>query len=253
MLARLMRGLRAGSAGAPARAPAGSRIYAIGDVHGRADLLRELHGRIVEDAANAPSRRVVIHLGDYVDRGLDSRAVLDLLLDEPLPGFERVALLGNHEAMLLRFLQDAEEGSNWLWNGGAATLLSYGVAAPADPQSPQALEACRAALAAAVPERHLAFLHGLPLSHVEGGYAFVHAGLRPGLPLELQVAADLLWIREEFLRSRLDHGHVVVHGHSIKREVEVRPNRIGVDTGAYASGRLSAVALEDERRWLLST
>jgi len=253
MLARLLRGLRTPSAREPARAPAGSRVYAIGDIHGRADLLARLHGGILEDAANAPGRRVAVYLGDYVDRGLDSRAVLDLLLDEPLPGFERVVLLGNHEAMLLGFLERVERGPNWLWNGGAATLLSYGVAAPADPQDPQALDACRVALAAAMPERHLAFLRGLPLSHVEGGYAFVHAGLRPGLPLALQAAEDLLWIRDEFLRSRLDHGHIVVHGHSIGREVEFRPNRIGVDTGAYASGRLSAVALEDDRRWLLST
>jgi serine/threonine protein phosphatase 1 len=253
MLDRLMRGLRPEPARPPARAPGGARISAVGDIHGRADLLRELHRRIAEDAAAAPDRRVVVYLGDYVDRGADSRAVLDLLLDEPLEGFERVALTGNHEAMLLDFLERPESGPLWLWNGGAATLLSYGVPPPTDPRDPRALAACRAALAAALPARHLGFLRSLALRHAEGDYAFVHAGVRPGLPLELQAADDLLWIREEFLRSTLDHGHVVVHGHTVAREAEIRPNRIGLDTGAYASGRLTAAAFEDERRWLLST
>ncbi len=253
MLDRLLKRLRPSPAPASARAPEGRRVYAVGDVHGRADLLRELHGRIVADAEGGPAQRAIVYLGDYVDRGPDSRGVLDLLLDEAPPGFEQIALLGNHEAMLLAFLERAENGPPWLWNGGAATLLSYGVAPPARADDADALAELRAAFAAALPARHLDFMRGLRLSHVEGGYAFVHAGVRPGLPLDLQHAEDLLWIRGEFLNSRLDHGHVVVHGHTIGREVEMRPNRIALDTGAYASGRLSALGLEDDRRWLLST
>lgn len=250
MLDRLLKALRREPA---ARGLAGRRVYAIGDVHGRADLLAELHRRIEADAADFAGSRAIVYLGDYVDRGLDSRGALDLLLDRAPAGFEQIALMGNHEAMLLDFLERPDSGPLWLWNGGLATLLSYGVRPPAEARDPAALKDLQAAFAAALPQRHLAFLRRLKLSHVEGGYAFVHAGVRPGLPLEMQAPEDLLWIRGEFLNSRLDHGHVIVHGHSIGREVEIRPNRIGLDTGAYASGRLSALALEGERRWLLST
>ena len=253
MLDRLLKRLRPASAPAAARVTEGRRVYAIGDVHGRADLLRELHRRIVADARGADGACAMVHLGDYVDRGPDSRGAIDLLLDEAPASFEHVMLMGNHEAMMLDFLERPESGPQWLWNGGAATLLSYGVSPPAQAGDGAALEEARAALAAALPARHLAFLHALRLSHVEGGYAFVHAGVRPGLPLELQAAEDLLWIRGEFLNSRLDHGHVIVHGHTIGPEVEMRANRIGLDTGAYASGRLSALGLEGDRRWLLST
>jgi serine/threonine protein phosphatase 1 len=253
MLDRLLKRLRPAPAPGSARLPEGRRVYAVGDVHGRADLLRELHRRIADDAEGAPGERAIVYLGDYVDRGPESRDVLDLLLDEGPAGFEQVTLMGNHEAMLLEFLENAESGPQWLWNGGGATLLSYGVSPPAQVGEGSALEELREALAAALPARHLGFLRGLRLSHVEGGYAFVHAGVRPGLPLELQGPEDLLWIRGEFLNSRLDHGHVVVHGHTIGRDVEIRPNRIALDTGAYVSGRLSALGLEDDRRWLLST
>ena len=253
MLDRLLKALKPASAEPQARLRDGRRVYAIGDSHGRADLLRALHRLIVADAEGGPAERAIVYLGDYVDRGPDSRGVLDILLDEVPAGFERIALMGNHEAMLLEFLERAETGPRWLWNGGTATLLSYGVAAPAQPGGAAELEALRRAFAAALPARHLELLRGLRLSHVEDGYAFVHAGVRPGLPLDMQAADDLLWIRGEFLDSTLDHGHVVVHGHTIGREAELRANRIALDTGAYASGRLTALALEGERRWLLST
>ncbi len=220
-------------------------VYAIGDIHGRADLLAELHWRILADAAERPPRRrSVVYLGDYVDRGPDSRAVIALLLESPLDGFEATHLIGNHEEFLLRFLEDESASDAWLPNGGDATLASYGV----DPwmraaDGGAALEMQRA-FQRRLPARHLAFLRGLSLSHQLGSYYFVHAGIRPGTALDAQRREDMLWIREPFLDSKADHGAVVVHGHSIRRRPERRDNRIGIDTGAYASGTLTALVLE---------
>jgi len=235
-----------------AQAPAGSRVYAIGDIHGRADLLAALHRMICDDAAARPvARHVVVYVGDYIDRGPDSRAVIDLLLDAPLAGFESVHLLGNHEAFLLEFLDDAGAGPDWLFNGGAETLASYGVESPwpfGDPPDRMQAEFRRR-----LPARHLTFLRDLRLSHVEGGYLFVHAGVRPGVPLDRQERHDLLWIRDEFLDSGADLGKVVVHGHSIADEPERRRNRIGIDTGAYMTGRLTCLVLEGADRRFLAT
>ncbi len=225
--------------------PAGTLVYAIGDIHGRADLLAELHAMIAADAAGRPAaRRKVVYLGDYVDRGPDSREVIQMLLESPLDGFEPVHLIGNHEDFLLRFLEDDGAAAAWLPNGGNATLASYGV----DPwmQHPDdgATLDMQRAFRRRLPARHLAFLRELALCHRAGDYYFVHAGVRPGLPLDRQQRDDMLWIRDLFLESKADHGAVVVHGHSIRRRPERRDNRIGVDTGAYASGRLTALALE---------
>lgn len=235
--------------------PAGTRLYAVGDIHGRDDLLAELQARIAADAEGSRARRpVLLYIGDYIDRGPDSKAVLDRLVDRPLAGFETIHLMGNHEALALEFLEDPGVGPLWFSNGGDATLLSYGVdplqrAGPA--RAPY--RALRDAFAAALPERHLAFLRGLRLSHAEGDYLFVHAGIRPGVPLERQSPEDLLWIRREFLDSEADHGKVVVHGHSIARQPERRPNRIGIDTGAFATGRLTALVLEGTEAGFLQT
>jgi len=235
-----------------ARAPAGSRVYAIGDIHGRADLLAALHRMIRDDAAGRPvSRRVAVYVGDYIDRGPDSRAVIDLLLDAPLAGFESVHLLGNHEAFLLDFLDDAAIGPDWLFNGGAETLASYGVESPWPFGDP--LDRMQTEFRRRLPARHLTFLRGLRLSHVEGDYLFVHAGVRPGVPLDRQARDDLLWIRDEFLDSGTDLGKVVVHGHSIAHEPEQRANRIGIDTGAYMTGRLTCLVLEGADRRFLAT
>jgi serine/threonine protein phosphatase 1 len=256
--------------------PAGSRVYAIGDIHGRADLLALLHAAILEDAAQAQSqtetgaggaRRVAVYVGDYVDRGLHSREVIDLLLREKLPGFESVFLMGNHEDMMLRFLADAGAGPLWLANGGDATLVSYGVRGAADPSAdgggPSAdgggneravrFESLRGALAAALPADHLAFLRALRPSHAEGDYLFVHAGVRPGVPVARQRREDLLWIRDEFLDSAADHGAVVVHGHSIAYQPERHANRIGIDTGAYVTGHLTALVLDGATQRFMST
>lgn len=236
----------------PASGPADTRVYAIGDIHGRLDLLRQTHDRILADArtSSAP-RKVVVYLGDYIDRGSDSRAVVDLLLDQPLPGFQSVHLKGNHEQALLDFLQDSAVALEWFFYGGDATLSSYSVARPMPGGGPDALRKVQDDLRAKLPERHLAFYRSLALTHREGDYLFVHAGIKPGVPLDVQRERDLLWIRDEFLSSDADHGCVVVHGHSITPRPDVKKNRIGIDTGAYATGRLTCLRIEqDEREFL---
>lgn len=234
--------------------PASTRVYAIGDIHGRADLLRGLHEKITADAAgHAVDRKVAVYLGDYVDRGENSREVIDLLLDEPLPGMYSVFLLGNHEDAMLSFLDDPGVGANWVLNGGEATLMSYGVGHPRDGDLSERWRLIQAGLRKNLPSRHLEFLRSLELGHIEGGYLFVHAGIRPGLRFERQAREDMLWIRDEFLASSADHGVCVVHGHTITTSVEVLPNRIGIDTGAYFSGKLTCLVLEGEGHRLIQT
>lgn len=238
---------------AAVRGPGDCRVYAIGDIHGRVDLLDELHRMIAADAANARDERLIVYLGDYIDRGLHSREVVDRLIAGPPAGFAAVHLMGNHEDMLLDFVETTEGGVNWLHNGGNTTLHSYGVALPANPREDEDLVQARLDFLEALPERHLAFYRGLRLTHVEGDYLFVHAGIRPGVPLEKQDPDDLIWIRNSFLNSTADHGYCVVHGHSISNEVDDRPNRIGIDTGAYATGQLTALAIDGENSWFLQT
>ena len=238
----------------PPAAPPGTRIYAVGDIHGRVDLLRRLYAMIAEDAAAAPDqRRVAVHLGDYVDRGESSRQVIELLLDEPLAGFEPVYLRGNHEEMMLAFLEDPTMGPMWMFNGGDATLYSYGIGHQEGATPDERHVQLRRALQEALPARHLAFLRGLGLHHVEGDYLFVHAGIAPGRPLEQQDSQDLLWIREEFIHSTADHGSCVVHGHTIVPAPDIRPNRIGIDTGAYFTGVLTCVVLDGHDQRILHT
>jgi serine/threonine protein phosphatase 1 len=251
MFAKLFGSRAAKPAGVPPRIAAGTRLYAIGDVHGRLDLLCALERLIADDcAAAAATRKIVVYLGDYVDRGNQSREVVDWLIERPLPGFERVLLLGNHEESMLQFLVDVQIGPAWLGFGGAATLLSYGIKPPS---SDRDLIRVQEELRAKLPARHLAFLRGLPLCHVEGDYYFVHAGIRPGVPLDAQRPADMLWIRDEFLHSRRDFGKIVVHGHTITETPEIRPNRIGIDTGAFASGTLTSLVLQDDTWSFLQT
>ncbi len=253
MFSKLFSGTAPAKAGAP-KVPEGTRVCVVGDVHGRADLLHKLHEQILEDAmAFAGGRKVVVYLGDYVDRGLQSREVIDLLLDAPLAGFDAVYLKGNHEQFLLEFLADASIGPTWMFNGGDATLYSYKVGRTGMWSGDEALSRLQADFRANLPERHLAFFRSLDLSHVEGDYLFVHAGVRPDVPLEQQKESDLLWIREEFLNAQADYGRVVVHGHTIAPGPEVKANRIGIDTGAFATGRLTCLVLEDESRTFLQT
>jgi serine/threonine protein phosphatase 1 len=223
--------------------PAGRRIYAIGDVHGRADLLERLHRHIALDLEKNPvAEPLLICLGDYVDRGPDSAGVLELLLKPAPAGMKRIALMGNHEELMLRFLLDESVGPVWFANGGDATLDSYGVTAL------DSYSQARRQFERLLPDSHRWLLETMPLSHSEGDYFFVHAGVRPELPLEQQRREDLLWIRGDFLYSGVDHGKVVVHGHSIAAEPDVRANRIGIDTGAYVTDRLTCVVLEGQKR-----
>jgi serine/threonine protein phosphatase 1 len=252
--ARLGRAGEAWTAARTYRGPPATNIYAVGDIHGRADLLAKIHKRIGADAAKrAPGKRkIVVYLGDYIDRGAGSRQVIELLLHSPLEGFEAVHLKGNHEDYMVDFLEGRGDGMGWLFNGGEATIASYGVA-PAGSNYLQAggLDDLRDALRAAVPEDHRAFLADLKLHHREGGYLFVHAGIRPGIPMTYQSDDDLMWIRGEFLDFRADHDCRVVHGHTVTWSPEVRPNRIGIDTGAYVSGALTCLVIEGaETRFL---
>lgn len=233
-----------------ARLPPGLRVYAIGDIHGRADLLDCLHDKIEADLGSAPEKTVIVYLGDYVDRGPDSHGVIERLTRQRFAGIETVALLGNHEDMLLQFLDAPYGASLWLSNGGDATLGSYKVKVPA---SFDELLFTQRALLGAMPRHHKQLLLGLPEQVQYGDYLFVHAGIRPGLPLDRQSREQMIWIRDIFLDSETDHGLVVVHGHTIVHEVEWRPNRIGVDTGAYTTGRLTALVLEGTGRRLLQT
>lgn len=233
--------------------PDGQRVYAIGDVHGRADLLEELLVKIDADAAGrGPAETQIVFLGDLVDRGPDSKRVLDLVVDLRRSGRTVRLLRGNHDDVFLRAVNGDALATRHLHRiGGRATLVSYGVSEN-DYDSfdyPELTDE----IGKLVPAHHVALLAAMENLVVIGDYVFVHAGIRPGVPLDQQTREDLCWIREDFLDHRGDFGGIVIHGHSITDDVEVRPNRIGIDTGAYASNRLTAVGLEGGERWFLST
>jgi diadenosine tetraphosphatase ApaH/serine/threonine PP2A family protein phosphatase len=226
---------------APASLPAGQRIYAIGDVHGCLDRLAAVHEQIAEDLAVRPvDISVLVHLGDYVDRGLDSAQVVDWLSGgAPVPVSQIVNLMGNHEDMMLQALPGTDKQANntWLANGGADSLLSWEITRKVPPTE----------WAALIPAEHQTFLRNLKLSFRFGGYLFVHAGIRPGVPLDRQERHDMLWIREPFLSWNHSHDVVVVHGHTPRHEPDVRSNRIGIDTGAVMGGVLTCVVLEHDQ------
>ena len=227
-------------------APTGRRIYAIGDVHGRADLLSKLFMRIDDDLKARPTAdSVQIFLGDYIDRGPNSRQVVDLLIARRLE-HDVICLKGNHEDYALQFLSDPAVLNQWKKIGGLNTLLSYGVT-PTRRDNPQSQHEVAIALDQAIPDSHRRFFQGLGLSFTCGDFFFAHAGVRPGIPLREQSQQDLLWIREDFLLHEEDFGKVVVHGHTPAREPDIRPNRINIDTGAYATGRLTCLVLEGDQ------
>ncbi len=216
------------------------RIYAIGDIHGRLDLIERAAAAIARDVKERGAAALTVTVGDYIDRGPDSCGVIERLTANPFPT-PLIALKGNHEAMLMAFLADPATGPHWAANGGLETLRSYGLR----PRSAWTTDFVRARtdLRAALPAAHLAFLRALKPSFSQGDYFFCHAGVRPEVPLERQSEEDLLWIRGAFLSSVQDFGKVVVHGHTPVPAPDVRANRIGIDTGAYYSGRLTCVAL----------
>jgi serine/threonine protein phosphatase 1 len=232
---------------------AGHRLYAIGDIHGCYDLLIELLGKIEQHASGlpeGPSPRIVL-LGDLIDRGPDSPRVLRFVHALQERTADLTVLMGNHEAMMI----DAVAGrpgalKAWMRLGGETTLRGLGIDPP---QGNYLAREYATALRSAIPSDQLEWLAGLPTTFRSGDYLFCHAGVRPGVALKRQTRHDLLWIRSDFLSDAGDHGAVVVHGHSVVRAVEVRHNRIGIDTGAYHSGTLSALYLEGDRREIIST
>jgi serine/threonine protein phosphatase 1 len=222
---------------APARLPPGRRIYAIGDIHGCARQLANLHEAIAADLTARPvTSPLLLHIGDYVDRGTDSAGVIArLAAGSPIPGMETVNLLGNHESTMLEALSgERAAGTDWLFAGGRTALESYGI----DPDGP------RESWRSLIPSTHQSFLRGLTLMHREGGYAFVHAGVRPGIALDNQARDDLLRSRQPFLYSEANFGAVIVHGHTPVKAPVVRHNRIAIDTGAVFGGPLTCVVLE---------
>jgi serine/threonine protein phosphatase 1 len=234
-----------------ARGPERMRIYAIGDVHGHLDLLAHMHRRIAaEIERDRPSDWRIVHLGDYVDRGPDSKGVLDFLTSVCAADCTRmVALAGNHDIGFLDFLAEPSADGLFALNGGCETAASYGV--ELDFRTPDALRIGHEALLRAVPDAHLRFLQGLGRSTEFGDYFFCHAGIRPGIPLADQDLEDLIWIRREFLNHDGLHPKLIVHGHTPTAAVEVKPNRINIDTGAFHSGRLTALAIDGPKKYLL--
>jgi len=224
---------------APASLPPGRRIYAIGDIHGCNRQLGNLHDVIAADLTARPvGSALLLHIGDYVDRGVDTAGVIARLVDGcPIGGMDMVNLMGNHESTMLDALSgERAAGTDWLFAGGKAALQSYGI----DPEGP------RDQWASLIPEAHQDFLRNLILMHREGGYAFIHAGVRPGIALENQARDDLLRSRQPFLYSEANFGAVVVHGHTPVKAPVVRHNRIAIDTGAVFGGKLTCVVLETD-------
>jgi serine/threonine protein phosphatase 1 len=226
--------------------PEGLRIYAVGDVHGRADLLEQLFSRVDEDLKQHPVAETIhIFLGDYIDRGQDSATVLDLLIERART-HRMSCLKGNHEFFLSEFLENPGVLKHWARNGGLPTLASYGLMPTID-SDPKAQAELSASLRNAIPKCHSQFLAGLSLCFTCGDFFFVHAGVRPGTPLSRQREDDLLWIRDEFLLHEEPFEKIIVHGHTPVWEPDVRNNRINIDTGAYATGRLTCLRLERDK------
>jgi serine/threonine protein phosphatase 1 len=234
---------RPSSRSAP-RIPQGVRVYAVGDVHGRADLLTQTFSQIDIHLAQYPvSRAIEVFLGDYVDRGPDSNQVIDLLAERGRTR-EAMCLKGNHETYIFDFLNNPTSLDHWRQYGGYETLLSYGLKPPIRTDTFERRELARS-FANVLPRTHREFLSGLRTTFTCGDYLFVHAGIKPGVPLDQQQEEDLLWIRDDFLLSEENFEKYIVHGHTPVREPDVRHNRINIDTGAYATGKLTCVVIEE--------
>ena len=229
-------------------------VYAVGDIHGRLDLLNVLIAELKQDLVREGKPGVFILLGDYIDRGPDSRGVVERVLCLVKETWvQALPLRGNHEQLLLDFIEQPENGSNWFALGGAATLASYGV--PAQGRGPTRKDwvSVRDRLVECMPRAHRSLLGNLPFCVTAGDYFFVHAGVRRGRPLNAQRRTDMLWIRDSFLKEpTLGFGKVIVHGHSTSIDPMIERERIGIDTGAYATGVLTCLRLDGDRRDLIS-
>ncbi len=247
---RKLIGAASASAATVTSIPAGERVYAIGDIHGRADLMQDMIDRIdADDATRGPAQTTVIMLGDLVDRGPDSRGVITLARDWGLRRTVRY-LQGNHEEMFMAAFDSDSILRHFLRHGGRETLLSYPI--PFEEYQQTSLTELRLLMAERVPPEDIAFIAAMENMIQIGDYVFVHAGIRPGLPLDDQSPADLRWIRSDFLEDDTPRDFTVVHGHTITTDPEVLALRIGIDTGAFASGQLTAIGLEGTDRWLIT-
>jgi serine/threonine protein phosphatase 1 len=233
--------------------PPNLRVYAVGDVHGRADLLEKMLRKIEADHIGYTGETLIVMLGDYVDRGHQSRAVLDILQKGSYGRFKLHCLRGNHEDILLRFFKDHSVAPGWFHYGGLQTLRSYGISILNATQDFDDIFQLRRALDSAMPQSHKDFLESLPYMLQIGDYVFVHAGIHPDKPLDVQDPHHCMWIREPFLSSDKKLDFMVVHGHSIRMKPEVRANRIGIDTGAYATGHLTCLVLQGRDQRFIST
>jgi serine/threonine protein phosphatase 1 len=232
--------------------PGGVRIYAVGDIHGRLDLLTELLARIDADIALRPTMRpVYVFLGDYIDRGSSSRETIDRLIEHGQTN-ESIFLRGNHELIAIKCLSDRSLFDQWLRLGGLETLVSYGVARDSLTKGRQIIE-LQSAFHSALPQAHFRFFRDLVNSFSCGDFFFAHAGAKPHVDLSQQKESDLLWIREEFLSSTFDFGRIIVHGHTPSSEIDVGPNRINIDTGAFATGRLTCLVIEGRSLSVIDT
>jgi serine/threonine protein phosphatase 1 len=230
----------------------GARIYAFGDLHGRLDLLDELLGRVTHDMTVRPvARPLFVFLGDYIDRGPQSRETIDRLIAHGRDN-ECVFLKGNHEQIAIKCLSDRSLFDQWMRFGGLDTLVSYGLF-PKPPLDEQQIVRLQAAFHEALPQEHFRFFRDLKKSFACGDFFFVHAGVRPRVDLSRQKESDLLWIRDEFLTSSEDFGKIIVHGHTPTSEVEVAPNRINIDTGAFATGRLTCLVIDEASLAVMET
>lgn len=220
-----------------------SLIYAIGDVHGCLDLLLELEAKIADDCAKNESPALIIMLGDYVDRGSNSSAVIDHLLEQPTFNATRICLLGNHEETMLAFINSPKDHTDWLDFGGRETLVSYGISADEISKSLAKKRNFLHKINSYIPQEHIDFLKEIPIVASYPNHVFVHAGIRPNVQLVEQSDEDLIWIRKDFLEYEEKHNWLIIHGHTPVEEPFSSSTRIDVDTGAYTSGKLSAVKI----------
>lgn len=235
------------------RAPENTHIYAIGDVHGKASLLLQLCDKIYDDAQKHENNVKIIFLGDLIDRGEDSRGVIEIILSLIDAGIDVTPIIGNHEYYLLKFLKNSQDHRDWMMWGGSETLKSYGVIFTKPDNTPYNFDELAQQLKANIPQTHMDFYNSMPHYHEAGDYFFSHAGLRPNLALSEQTVDDLTRIRRDFLQHPVTHDKTIVFGHTIFDDPLQEPGKIGVDTGAFRSNILTAVVLHDDKRYFLQT